>query len=582
MNHLFLLLICVATGTAALHAQQDGTLDPSFGNSAGYVIPTVTNGQFIPYGLAVQTDGKIIIASAAQIDQRISITRLNSDGIPDLTFGPSHTGVVTTSVFLSNAFNVVIQPNGKIIVAGSNVGNNPTAGLVQRFNVDGSPDYTFNGTSIASVTGPIPTRFNACILQADGRIVATGISDNPLLTVRFNQDGSIDTQFVNISLPGLWEGAGLALQADGKILVVVYNPGVMVVRYNTDGSLDTSFGNTSGIALPGVGSFAVVLAVQTDGSIIAGGTDATENNLQVTRLTSNGLLDLSYNNGLGYNATIAGNTGYIGGPSMLSLQADGKLVFGAGNASQTATILVRFNANGTVDSSFGAAHTGVVTVPSGQYISATALQSDGKTVTAGGDPSGTLIQIARYFSSPALVATTVRSPIAAASVNTSIIFTGQAQDPSLVFLLVDGTWIQAGTHTDPNNWSVPVIIKTIGNHTVQAVSIYQDGSLNIASDPITFSVGPQAPSSFTGTITKNEFLNKTECVLQATWTLSVNGATTQYVIAQNGVVLATIPATQPLQFVYCASCKSNAFNGITVSAATANGIAGAPQSLVIS
>ncbi|MGB8467771.1 MAG: hypothetical protein WCE21_02110, partial [Candidatus Babeliales bacterium] len=318
------------------------------------------------------------------------------------------------------------------------------------------------------------------------------------------------------------------------------------------------------------------LVIQPDGKLLVGSksTGSGGGIFQVTRFDTQGNLDTSFN-GTGFNNSVP-----CAACTAILLQADGAIVL-AGQSATAVWQLTRYTSMGIVDSSFGNDGTATGPVANAEAFSI-ALQADGNIVIGGAIGISPAF-VARYLSSPAVTPTQISSPTASTFVpaNAPITFSGQAQDPSLVFLLIDGVLQPQGTHTDPNNWSITATAKTIGTHTAQAVSIYQDGSLNIASDPITFVASPQAPSSFTGTITKNEFLNKTECVLQATWTPSVNPSTTQYIIAQNGVVLATIPATQPLQFVYCGSCKGNVFNGITVSAATASGIIGAPQPLVI-
>ncbi|MGB8468439.1 MAG: hypothetical protein WCE21_05545, partial [Candidatus Babeliales bacterium] len=563
----------------ALNAS-DGTLDPSFGGSGtGYLTVQNVTSTFACYAMAIQTDGKIVAAGVNN-----QIVRLNPNGSPDTTFGTAGTGVVTTALFAITA--LVIQPGGNIVACGYDSSNN---GLLTRYTSAGIIDNSFgtSGNGVATAPALVNCNLYSMVQQADSKIVVGGVNDDTfaIIMIRFNANGSPDVTFETNPSPVTSYGVvGLAVQADGAIVALTGTrktsssaAPIYLVRYNTDGLIDRTFG-INGLATGPTG-INTGLVIQPDGKLLVGskvepGSTAL---FQVTRFDTQGNLDTSFN-GTGFNNSVSGTL-----CAAILLQADGAIVL----AGQSALIggaeywqLTRYTSAGIVDSSFGSDGTAIGPVTQQQVFSI-ALQVDGNIVIGSAVHAGANPMVARYLSSPAVIATTVRSPIAAASVNTPTTFTGQAQDPSLVFLLIDGVLQPQGTHTDPNNWSILGTATTIGTHTARAVSIYQDGYLNIASDPITFTVGPQAPSSFTGTITKNEFLNKTECVLQATWTPSVNPSTTQYIIAQNGVILATIPATQPLQFVYCGSCKGNAFNGITVSAATASGIVGAPQPLVV-
>ncbi|MGB8468292.1 MAG: hypothetical protein WCE21_04765 [Candidatus Babeliales bacterium] len=563
----------------ALNAS-DGTLDTSFGGSGtGYLtVQNVVSG-FRCYAMAIQTDGKILVAGFNN-----QIVRLNPNGTPDTTFGSAGTGVVTTT--LAGIVALIIQPGGNIVACGQDSSNN---GALTRYTSAGLIDNSFgtNGNGIATAPELANSVLLSMVQQADGTIVVGGYqSTGANIVMRFTANGSPDVVFETSPSPTVRGVAGLAVQADGKVValtgVAKNSSGVApiyLIRYNTDGSIDRTFG-INGLATGPTGTN-TGLVIQPDGKLLVGSKvePGSTSLFQVTRFDTQGNLDTSFN-GTGFNNSVS-----CGFCTAILLQADGAIVL----TGQSTVIggaeywqLTRYTSAGIVDSSFGSDGTAIGPVALQEAFSI-ALQADGNIVIGSATTAGANPMVARYLSRPAVTPTQISSPTASTrvSINTPTQFSGQAQDPSLVFLLIDGVLQPQGAHTDPNNWSITAIAKTIGTHTAQAVSMYQDGNLNIASDPITFAVGPQAPSSFTGTITKNEFLNKTECVLQATWTPSVNPSTTQYIIAQNGVVLATIPATQPLQFVYCGSCKGNAFNGITVSAATASGIVGAPQPLVI-
>ncbi|MGB8467405.1 MAG: delta-60 repeat domain-containing protein, partial [Candidatus Babeliales bacterium] len=566
MRRFALLVFIIASPCRflALNAD-DGSLDPSFGgNDTGYLIVQHVASTFTCYAVAIQTDGKIVVAGANN-----QIVRLNPNGSPDNTFGTAGTAVVATTLFSIRA--LVIQPDGSIVACGFDSSNN---GLLTRCTSAGIIDNSFgtSGNGVATAPALANCPLYSMVQQADGKIVvgAQNIYTGIYVVMRFNANGSPDITFAVSPSPVIFEGssiAGLVVQADGKIVALTgaaktqdfLNP-IYLVRYRTDGSIDEMFGE-NGLATGPIGAN-TGLVIQPDGKLLVGG-NGTGTNLQVTRFDTQGNLDTSFN-GTGFNNTVLGL--YC---NAMLLQADGAIVL-VGESLTENLQLTRYTSTGIVDSSFVND-----SFLSGIEPYATALQADGDIIVGGNFAQFAEAYMARYLSSPIVTPTQINAPSAniVHTINSPIAFAGAAQDPSLVFLLIDGVLQPQGTHTDPNNWSITATAKTVGTHTAQAVSVYQDGNLNIASDPITFIISPQAPSnfttSFTGTITKNEFLNKTECVLQATWTPSSDRATTHYIIAQNGVILATIPATQPLQFVYCGSCKGNAFNGITVSAATA-------------
>src|SRR2546430_2519420 len=162
----------------------------------------------------------------------------------------------------------------------------------------------------------------------------------------------------------------MAIQPDGKIIVVGEGTtgghwDSAVVRYNPNGSLDTTF-NGSGKVLTPVGRASSV-AIQADGKIIAAGgnqTGGSQNGFTLVRYNSDGSLDTSFN-GTGVAVTPVGDAG--SGASDLAIQPDGKIVVvGSGLAAQGtfffgAFAVVRYNPDGSLDTSFGS--TGKILIP---------------------------------------------------------------------------------------------------------------------------------------------------------------------------------------------------------------------------
>jgi uncharacterized delta-60 repeat protein len=271
----------------------DGTLDPSFG-SGGQA--TLALGEYTgAYGLAIQPDGKIVVAgSTTGTRYDLALARINPNGTPDAGFGTN--GVATTTIGEgAAAYAVVVQPDGKIVAAGSSAPANGYSRIaVARYGSDGSLDGSFGsgGTVTTPAVGPHDARVNALAVQPDGKIVAAGYDSGQGLAIdRLTRDGRLDSGFgsggrVLTKLGWYSEAASVALQPDGKIVVVGRAPigaisGFAVARYDATGSPDPTFGR-NGVVVSNLSSMPTVVtamgagvAVQPDGKIVVGGTIQT-------------------------------------------------------------------------------------------------------------------------------------------------------------------------------------------------------------------------------------------------------------------------------------------------------------------
>ena len=385
----------------------NGAPDLTFG-VAGTVIDHILDGQFSRVtSIAVQTDGKIVAAgfTGATAPDAIAVARYNPDGTPDNSFDSDHKLFINVNATGNRANAVAIQPDGKIVIAGSllETSGSVTDFLLVRLNSDGSFDSGFDGD------GTLTTKFtttNSSIaavgLQSDGKIVAAGNSSvgatRNIAVSRYNTDGSLDSAFGNDGMLTTDIGddlvTSLAIQSDGKVLVAsetslgtesVFD--YAAVRYNTDGSLDDTF-DTDGIVVVPVAAPTdrpAAVLVQPDGHIVMAGwsTDAlTFSDVSLIRLVGDGSLDSTFNgNGkLVLNLANAADRIYD-----TVVQPDGKIVavgyaFGGGF---TQPAVARFNSNGSIDSSF-ASQGSLVLLEDSQFedrsASRVALQSDGKIV----------------------------------------------------------------------------------------------------------------------------------------------------------------------------------------------------------
>lgn len=299
-----------------------------------------------------------------------------TSGSPDNTFGSG--GTVTTDITPNSdgATDVVIQTDGKIVVAGqgSTGGVFTNVFLLARYKIDGSLDSSFgtSGTVTTSFTeGSANAR--AVALQTDGKILVVGDA-HPLASAYFNAlarykpDGTPDSTFgtngkVAKSVGVYCDLYDVAIQTDGKIVVVGSfqntTGGTVFVglqRYKTNGTLDSTFGINGTVTRgPGVDNRGFALALQSDGKIvIAGSTKLTSggtNDFLTFRFKSNGTPDSTFGTVGRVSTSI---TSLDDAAQAVAIQSDGKIVVaGYGGSSTIQWAALRFQTNGTFDSTFG-------------------------------------------------------------------------------------------------------------------------------------------------------------------------------------------------------------------------------------
>lgn len=212
--------------------------------------------------VAIQPDGKIIAAGGAAFvntpltaDTKtdFALVRINADGTSDTSFGDGGGARHRISDDNDSITEIALQPDGKIVTVGSAMINANRQLVVARFNTNGSFDNSFD--SDGKVIGGIEQPFDLKI-QPDGKIVIAGDSSNGTINeisvLRLNGDGSLDTTFdgdgkATTAFYGRAAyGRSLILLPGGKIVVAGgaengTNNDLALVRYNSDGSLDRSF-----------------------------------------------------------------------------------------------------------------------------------------------------------------------------------------------------------------------------------------------------------------------------------------------------------------------------------------------------
>lgn len=328
------------------------------------------------------------------------------DGMPDPSFGSGGKIITPISIGYDAGYGLAIQPDGKILVSGEAENGNSGSDyniVLARYNTDGSLDAGFgNGGIIVRAIGNGWDLSGSVLVQPDGKIVVGGNgwsgSDYDFVALRYNQDGSPDNSFGTEGLarvrvgPSQDYGWGCALQPDGKILLVgpVNNGSNLdfgVVRLQSNGSLDNSFGNGGKVILPlgPADDHSWSCTVQPDGRILLSGRREANGirSFAMARLNANGTLDSSFGAG---GIVLASIGGVSDNGRLTVLQPDGKILFGGTSMIEGTDdfVLVRYLANGSPDHTFGA--NGVVTTAVGtseDVLWGLAVLPNGKIVAAG-------------------------------------------------------------------------------------------------------------------------------------------------------------------------------------------------------
>ncbi|WP_399093268.1 hypothetical protein ACGH2B_23385 [Streptomyces sp. BBFR2] len=263
------------------------------------------------------------------------------------------------------------------------------------FGTGGKVSIDFGAVSIA----------NAVALQSDAKLVLAGrvgdASTGDFGVARLNRNGSLDTTFgtggkVTLSLSAAEDVArAVAIQSDGKIVVGGFAGSeaagnIAVVRFNPDGTLDAGFGS-GGVAIYDIsgptGDAIRGMVLQPDGKIL--GVGAAGANAGLIRLNPDGSLDTTFAGGAGKEAVSLGNAGHLFALSLLSTGAFLVAGFDSTALTQDDFLLARFNADGSLDSTFGSS--GLVRTDFNglnDLAFAMTVQSDGKIVL-GGDTDST-------------------------------------------------------------------------------------------------------------------------------------------------------------------------------------------------
>jgi uncharacterized delta-60 repeat protein len=409
----------------------DGDLDLTFGGTGRVLIDFSATDEY-GQAVAVQPDGKILVAGQSGTYPLFhsALVRFNANGTLDTAFGTGGKAVIPIDPSGDGLSAIAVRQDGKIVVAGSQIHDNFTVGMIiAQLNPDGSLDQAFgSGGSVIFSFGDNGSQLTSIVLQPDGKAIVAGVTGASygelvdIAVARFNIDGSFDAGYgnggrVRTHFPGqdntgsrAW---GAALQPDGRLVVAGryrnegQNGEFALARYNTNGSLDQTFGS-GGLVHTRLGTaemFAFDVGVQPDGKIVAAGYQYTghhNHDFAAARYNTNGTLDSTFGNGGMVISDLFGTSDDIA--YAMSIQRDGRLVV-AGRTGQYPNFrpgIVRYNTTGTFDATFGTG--GKVMSDFGAFSSqlyGCALQSDGRIVVAGyAINSNADMAVARFLAKP--------------------------------------------------------------------------------------------------------------------------------------------------------------------------------------
>ena len=596
---LAIIIVLVAISTVSRAQTTANNLDATFGT--GGIVRTDFAGNIDQANaVVVQSNGQIVAAgssfSSSKTVEDFIVARYNANGSLDKRFGKN--GKITTDFFHNvDVINALaVQPDGKIVVAGfaqlAGTGGTPRVVAVARYRSDGQPDTTFgNGGAITTSFGGNFASASAVMVQPDGKIVVAGTVDfNPDLPTsgldfalaRYNANGTLDATFgkggkVVFDFFGSFDQANAAvLQPDGKIIVVgsasydSFNQdiGFALARFNTDGSTDFGFGSGGKQITDffGAGADANAIVLQADGKFVVAGTasdsgtrpNATD--IAVARYNPDGSLDSTFGTAGETAIPFSGSATEQG--NALALAADGKIVV-TGSAFKTFATppdfaLVRYNSDGSLDTGFGNGGTITNDIAGGTDVAqAIAIQDDGRIVAAGRSfRSNFDLTLARYRNEgvPTPTPTDTTPPTAP---------TGLTATFNSATNAIDLSWIAATDNVAVTGYRIyrdggPVAVATVtgttfsdagitGTHSYQVTAIDAVGNesalSNIASATAAGTVDitpPTAPTSLIATA------NTAARTIALSWTASTDdvGVTGYRVFRDNGTTpIATVTGT---------------------------------------
>ena len=391
----------LALGASSAYAQA-GSLDPSFG--AGGKVVTNFGVSVQPAGAAVDANGNIIVAAGFShvsiATEAFGVVRYRSNGRVDTSFGNGGSTIAAFTNFINSPNAMALQPDGKIVLAGeaSSADGTLSEFAIARFTANGSLDSTFGHagrvtTNFVGVKlGGVRNSATAVLIQPDGKILVGGVASqcgrcvHNTALARYTPDGTLDASFGNggeVSVNAVGAVGALALLSTGDILALNNTSGALA-QFTAQGGL-ASAPSAGTIVASSVGS---VIAFQPDSKIVLAQTalDAPSGyrgdiDVKVVRFNPSGGVDLTFASPL-FDFGPEGRA--TDAAQAVVLDSNWKVLAG-GYSSTTGSVfgLARLNTDGSLDAGFGNAGRITTKFNGADLIWALVVQPDGKILAVG-------------------------------------------------------------------------------------------------------------------------------------------------------------------------------------------------------
>jgi uncharacterized delta-60 repeat protein len=352
----------------------------------------------------VQPNGRIVVAGDGGAPGTFCVARLRANGAFDTTFGSGGRRTIDFGGDSGSLRGLALQADGKILLAG----RSDLQVAVARLNPSGSLDTTFSGDGRKLFSWGGFSQATSVLVLPNGKILLGGFfgpEGGNIQVARLNANGALDNTFGTggkspVDFGGDDFGHAIARQANGRILVAGHSQvagqsvfSAVVARLRASGTIDPDFGVNGRVTLPG-GGIARAVLVQPDRQILVAGNASGSAMMTVTRLNPNGSPDITFD-GDGTATIDFGSLADLAGGAVL--QPDGKIVVAGSTQDAEDVAIARLNANGSPDTTFGAAGKATVDFGVATFGFAVALQPNGRIVVAGQRTAGNDFAVARVL-----------------------------------------------------------------------------------------------------------------------------------------------------------------------------------------
>ncbi len=395
----FLAVLGVLAAVTAAHAAA-GDLDQTFGS--GGIVTTSYNGPF-PADAALQPDGRIVVIAGFDNDpsatEAFGVLRYRGNGTPDSSFGAGGRTTAAFTNFINSPNDLALQRDGKIVVAGTAESADGTVSefAVARFNANGILDASFGAggkvtTNFVGVkAGGVSNPADSVLIQADGKILVGGLASQcarrcpaQSALARYNADGSLDTTFGSGGMVAVTAIGGITALAEDAAGHIFALNGASTAEFSAVGALQSRVTPSPITIASSRGTSSVF---QADGKYLAmsGGAGFSRHDIdaKVVRYLPTGAVDPGFTNpAFDFSADNTVATDVV---QALAVQPNGQIIAaGLRSASgSTAFTVARLNSSGSLDPAFGTGGTRTANLPGGGQASVVLIQPDGKILVVG-------------------------------------------------------------------------------------------------------------------------------------------------------------------------------------------------------